>query len=301
MFRQILCPVDFSEGSRRAIPYAVALARLHRSILTVLHVTPQSFVLPGLPPLAEGETHLKESRRLATDVAALFESATQAGVKVEILIECGQPANQILSRAGALPADVIVLGTHGAAPFEHMMLGSVAEKVLRKATCPVLTVPPHAEAAHGAAFRKIVSAVDFSEWSLAALDEACALAEESNGDVTAVHVIEWPWHESPAPSFEGLPPEQAAALADFRRYQETMAKARLEAVKTEIGRGRCRIETRVSHGKPYAELLCAVERQRADLLVMGVHGRSALDVFFFGSTTHHVVRRAPCPVLTLRH
>jgi nucleotide-binding universal stress UspA family protein len=301
MFQQILCPVDFSDGSRRAIPYAVALARLHKSILTVLHVRPQSFVMPGLPPSAEGETHHNESRRLATEVAAMFDGATQAGIKVEVLVECGQPAHQILSRAGALPADVIVLGTHGAAPFEHLMLGSVAEKVLRKATCPVLTVPPHAEAATAAAFRKIICAVDFSEWSLAALDEACALAEESNGDVTAVHVIEWPWHESAAPSFEGMPPEQAAALADFRRYQETMAKARMEAVKAEIGRGRCRIETRVSHGKPYAELLCAIERQRADLLVMGVHGRSALDVFFFGSTTHHVVHRAPCPVLTLRH
>jgi len=301
MFQQILCPVDFSEGSRRAIPYAIALARLHRSILSVLHVQPQPFVMPALPPLAQGEANLTESRRLATEVAALFESATQSGIKVEVLIECGQPAQQILSRAATLPADVLVLGTNGAAPFEHLMLGSVAEKVLRKATCPVLTVPPHAEVAHGSAFKKIICAVDFSEWSLAALEEACALAEESTGDVTAVHVIEWPWHEPAVPHLEGVPPEQAAALLEYRRFQESMAKARLEAAKAEVGRGRCRIDTRVSHGKPYAELLCAVERERADLVVMGVHGRSALDVFFFGSTTHQVVRRAPCPVLTLRH
>jgi nucleotide-binding universal stress UspA family protein len=162
-------------------------------------------------------------------------------------------------------------------------------------------VPPHAGLVSGAAFKTLVCAVDFSEWSIAAFDEACALAETSGGTVSAVHVIEWPWQETAAPHVEGIPPEQAAALLDYRRYLETMAKSRLDDVKESVGRGRCRIETRVVHGKPYAELLCAIEREHADLVVMGVHGRSALDVFFFGSTTYQVVRRAPCPVLTLRH
>lgn len=285
MFQQILCPVDFSDASHHATQYAIALARLHRSVLTVLHVPRES----------------ADSRRLAADAAAMFENATQIGMNVEVLIECGEPAHRIVTRAAALPADVIVMGTHGAGGFEHLMLGSVAEKVLRKATCPVLTIPPHAPFAPGATFKKIVCAVDFSEWSLGALDQACALAEESGGNVTAVHVIEWPWHEPPVPQLDGLPPEQAAALLEYRRYQEKMAKSRLEAVKDEVGGGRCRIDTRVAHGKPYAELLCAIERECADLVVIGVHGRSALDVFFFGSTTHQMVRRAPCPVLTLRH
>jgi nucleotide-binding universal stress UspA family protein len=285
MFQQILCPIDFSDGSSQAIQYAIALARQRKTMLTVLHVA------------ADGS----DTRALATEAAALFEGARQAGIKVEVLVEFGQPARQIVNRAALLPADVIVLGTHGAGGFEHLMLGSVAEKVLRKATCPVFTVPPQANFSPGAPIKTLVCAVDFSEWSLAALDEACALAEETHGSVTAVHVIEWPWHETPTPHVEGIPPEQAAALLDYRRYLETTAKSRLDAVKEDVGRGRCRIETRVVHGKPYAELLCAAEREHADLIVIGVHGRSALDVFFFGSTTHQVVRRAPCPVLTLRH
>ncbi len=298
MFSQILCPIDFSDASQHASEYAIALARLHRSVLTVLHVSPPASV-GSLPD--DEDTDLARRRRLASAAAAMFEGATQMGIRVELLIECGQPAEQILTRAAALPADVIVMGTHGSSGFEHLMLGSVAEKVLRKATCPVVTVPPHAHFTAGATFRTIVCGVDFSEWSLVALDEACALAAESDGSVTAVHVIEWPWQEPPAPHLEGLPPEQASALLEFRRYQETMAKTRLEALKAEVGRGRCQLETRVAHGKPYAELLCAVERQHADLIVMGVHSRSALDVFVFGSTTHQIVRRAPCPVLTLRH
>ncbi|HUK32593.1 MAG TPA: universal stress protein, partial [Vicinamibacterales bacterium] len=280
---------------------ATALARLHKAAITVLNVASPPFSAPVLPPFEQASAEVTDSRRLAAEAAALFESATQQGLKVDVLVECGQPARQILTRAAALPADVIVMGTHGAGGFEHLMLGSVAEKVLRKATCPVITVPPHAQLTAGAAFKKVVCAVDFSEWSLAALDEACELAADAHGSVTAVHVIEWPWHESPEPHVEGLAPEQAAALREYRRYLETMAKSRLDAVKEEIGRGRCRIETRITHGKPYAELLCAVEREHADLLAVGVHGRSALDVFVFGSTTHQVVRRASCPVLTLRH
>src|SRR5215472_13004351 len=178
MFQQILCPIDFSGSSRQAIEYATALSRQRQSMLTVLHVA------------ADGS----DPRPLATEAAALFERATQAGIRVDVLIEFGQPARQIVNRAASLPADVIVLGTHGTGGFEHLMLGSVAEKVLRKATCPVFTVPPHANFSPGAPLKTLVCAVDFSEWSLAALDEACVLAEGARGTVTAVHVIEWPWH-----------------------------------------------------------------------------------------------------------
>jgi len=300
MFKHILCPVDFSEPSAHAIQYAIALARLHRADLTALHVYPPAFVPPDAPVL-DVRSRDDSLRTLETETAALFADASMRGLRVEVLVEPGQPAREILTHAAELPADVIVMGTHGAGGFEHLMLGSVAEKVLRKSTCPVLTVSPQAQFAADAPFRKFVCAVDFSEWSLAALEEACALAEESRGSVTAVHVIEWPWNERPAADLEGIPDVQAAALLEYRRYQETMARSRLAAVVAEVGRNRCRVDTRVSHGKPYTEVLCAAERERADLIVIGVHGRNPLDVFFFGSTTHQVVRRAPCPVLTLRH
>jgi len=242
---------------------------------------------------SEASTH---ARRFA-DVLAHVQRARIT----EMHVEDGQPAQEILAAASTLPADAIVMGTHGAGGFEHLILGSVAEKVLRKATCPVFTVPPNAQFAGEEPFKKLVCAVDFSEWSLAALDEACAIASESRGTVTAVHVIEWPWNETAATHLEGIPEEQAKALQDYRRYQETMARARLEQTIAEIGRDRCHVEAKVAHGKAYVEILCAAERLRADLIVLGVHGRSSLDVFFFGSTTHQVVRRAPCPVLTLRH
>jgi len=304
MFKKILCPVDFSDGSRHAVEYATALARISHGSITALYVV-SPFAPPEVPggpevPVMSYEAREQEVWRVESEVAAMFEDATTRGIRVDVLVDRGQPPHQILMRAADLPADIIVMGTHGAGGFEHLMLGSVAEKVVRKATCPVITVPPHAERADGP-FRKIVCAVDFSEWSVAALDAACAIAQENEGSVTAVHVIEWPWQEPPAPDFSQLPPAEAAALLEYRRYQETMAESRLDAMKKDVCGDRCRLDTRIAHGKPYAEILCTAERARADLIVIGVHGRSSLDVFFFGSTTHQVVRRAPCPVLTLRH
>ncbi len=300
MFSQILCPIDFSDASQHAIRYAIALARIQRARLTALYVYPPPFVPPDVPVL-DAQAQADDLTRLETETAAVFQEATERGLTVNVVVKRGQPAREILMHAASLPADVIVMGTHGAGGFEHLVLGSVAEKVLRKATCPVLTVPPHAAFTDGPSFARLVCAIDFSEWSLAGLEEACALAGEVQGTVTAVHVIEWPWNEPDKPDLEGLPPAQAAALREYRRYQETMARTRLEQVTGEVNRGRCRVGTRIANGKSYQELLCAAEREHADLIVMGVHGRSALDVFVFGSTTHQVVRRATCPVLTLRH
>jgi len=300
MFKHILCPVDFSEASEHAIRYAIGLARIHHADITALHLCPPLLLAPDTPAL-EAPSRDDDIRRIETEAAALFADATMRGLRVDVIVEHGQAAREILTHAAALPADVVVMGTHGTGGFEHLMLGSVAEKVVRKATCPVFTVPPQAEFNEDTPFRKLVCAVDFSEWSLAAFEEACAIAGESRGSVTAVHVIEWPWNEQPAPDTEGIPAAQAAALVEYRRYQETMAHARLETVVGQVCQNRCHVDIRIAHGKPYTEVLCAAEREHADLIVMGVHGRNPLDVFFFGSTTHQVVRRAPCPVLTLRH
>ena len=87
---------------------------------------------------------------------------------------------------------LIVIGTHGAGGFEHLVLGSVTEKVLRRATCPVLTVPPRARTTAKLPFKRILCPLDFSESSLAALDFAFSLAQQGDAELTILHVFEWP-------------------------------------------------------------------------------------------------------------
>jgi nucleotide-binding universal stress UspA family protein len=95
--------------------------------------------VPALPP-PQDRVPESELKRVRGDAAAFLEDADTAGLNADVVVRVGQAARQILESAAALPADLIVMGTHGAGGFEGLVLGSVTEKVLRKATCPVLTL-----------------------------------------------------------------------------------------------------------------------------------------------------------------
>ena len=298
---RILCPIDFSEASQHAIEHAIVIARWYKASITALHVYNPAFTpIPGLPPL-ESRVPEPELTRVRAETSKCFERAIASGVGLDVVVDVGQPAARILVRSVDAHSDLIVMGTHGASGFEHLLLGSVTEKVLRKARCPVLTVPPHAQATSTLPFRRLLCAIDFSDSSLRGLELACSLAKESKAALTLLHVVEWPWHEPPPPVLEDLPSDQAAALAEFRRYVEKSAIERLRALTPEAGEDGWVREPRVVHGKPYTEILRVAAEVRADLLVMGVHGRNVADVMLFGSTTNQIVRRATCPVLTLRN
>jgi nucleotide-binding universal stress UspA family protein len=298
--KHILCPTDLSVASARAIDLAIAVASWYRARLTALHVYNPLFVpVPGLPTPSD-RVPQAEVQRIREEIAARFQVATTAGVDVDVVVDVGQPVPHILKRAVSLPADIIVMGTHGASGFEHLILGSVTEKILRKAGCAVLTVPARAQATSTLPFKRLLCAVDFSDSSLAALERACSLAQESGASLTLLHVLEWPWEEPPPPAFDELPPAQASALAEYRRFVETSALLRLKTLVPTGTPGCPTPEARISHGKSYLAILQTAEQVSADLIVMGIRGRAALDMMLLGSTTNQIVRRASCPVLTIR-
>jgi nucleotide-binding universal stress UspA family protein len=292
---RILCPVDLSDVSRHAVDHAVLLARSYEAAITALHVcspivipsTDFSLVGAGVGPILTDV----EMKDLRSQVAASFEQAK--GVEVDVLVENGHPAKIILERAEALPADLIVMGTHGTSGFEHLVLGSVAEKVLRKAACPVLTVPPHAHTTSKLPFKRLLCPMDFSDSSLAALEFAFSLAQQGNADLTILHVFEWPAEGEPLIY-------RSFSVPEYLRELEHDARTRLQGLAPDSIRESCRPQTRFSYGKPYREILRIAAEDSSDLIVIGVHGRNPLDLMLFGSTTNQVVRRATCPVLSLR-
>jgi len=299
---RILCPIDFSDASAHAIEQAVALARWYGARITALHVHltvgPAPIISPPDTPMLEA-LGAADLDALRSRVADAWRPATDAGVGLDVVVMSGEPVRAILEQAAQLPADVIVMGTHGTSGFQHLLLGSVTEKVLRKAACPVLTVPPRAQTTSTQTFERLLCAVDFSDSSLKAVDAAASLAKESGAALTLLHVLEWPWHEPPVPAMEGVPPEQARALVEYRQYLESSARSRLEDLAASVAPGAPAPSVQVRFGKPYIELLDAARDGRADVIVIGVRGRNALDIGLFGSTTNQVVRRATCPVLTV--
>src|SRR5215471_2297226 len=188
--KRLLCPVDFSDASSHAIMLAGLVARYYKASLTAVHVlTPSTMDAFGAVTSAEEAREIDRVRGLVREEVA--EAAE--GLCFRVLVDIGQPAHAILERASKLPADLIVIGTHGTSGFQHLVLGSVTEKVLRRAACPVLTVPPRAHATSQLPFRRLLCAVDFSDASLDAVRSAVSLADESGAALTLLHVLEWPW------------------------------------------------------------------------------------------------------------
>jgi nucleotide-binding universal stress UspA family protein len=297
--RHVLCPFDFSEVSTRALEQAGVLTRASGARLTVLHVFLSVMPTTGLNALDAGTAQVIEPadlEELRDKVAAVCRSAIDADARVDIIIVGGAPAPSILDHAALNSVDLIVMGTHGTSGFQHLLLGSVTEKVLRRAACPVLTVPPRAAGTPTASFRQVLVAVDFSDCSKLALKAAATMAD-SAAMMTLLHVMEWPWHEPPVPGMEGMPASQVEALLDYRRYLETSATDGLKGLAAGLP-GRT-VATEVRFGKAYRELLDAAGERKADLIVIGVRGRGPVDIGFFGSTANHVVRAAACPVLTV--
>ena len=136
-FKKILCPVDFDDNSIAALDAAANIARESGATLEVLHVIP-IVIQPGGMPI-HVDIYSVEEETAKTELLELAKLHLQ-GVKYELRTTVAQPSAAILHAQRQLGADAIVMGTHGRHGFAHFFLGSVAERVVREANCPVLTI-----------------------------------------------------------------------------------------------------------------------------------------------------------------
>jgi nucleotide-binding universal stress UspA family protein len=175
------------------------------------------------------------------------------------------------------------------------MIGSVAEKVLRKAPCPVMTVPPHVPESGPAdvRFKNVLCPMDFSPSALQAFGFALDLARQADGSVTVLHAIEWLADDEPRAHAHFNVPE-------YRLHLIASARQQLQTLVAEAGRTRGAIQEVVVLGRAHRAILSAGAHSPTDLIVMGAQGRGGLALALFGSTTQEVVRAAACPVLTVR-
>lgn len=286
----ILCPTDFSDSSERAYEYGLSLARHYRAELHLLHVVRP--VIIGYPEYAIPDSvnefygglsdHAEEQLREFAKVHGV------EGLQARVTVEEGVVTESIIDFARENSIDMIVMGTHGRRGVQRLALGSVTERVLRKAGRPVLAVrrPTHDLVAVGSEaepvhLRKIMFCTDFSECSERALPYALSLAAEYKSELSLLHVLE---HI----------PSSKDRDAEF-----THARERLEGSVPGEVRSCCEIKPIVRAGKPYEEIVKLGEQGQIDLIVVGVRGRNALDLALFGSTTHRVLQLGPCPVLAI--
>jgi len=281
---------------------ALSLARWFGARATALHVLP---ALPGPGHLAwVGDVGLTadDVERARAGAAKALERFMEPFLALDFPVDTKTVAGtldatwrEITEAAKALPADLIVMGTHGRSGLGHFLMGSVAEKVMRDAPCPVLVVG--AADAHQAArplFGRIVCATDLTAGSTATVETALSLARENLARLILLHVVEGARGDRTL-DVDHVVPEAAA----FRRAAVDRAQRRLH----ELGAGAhsfADVTACVETGTAWEEVVRVAEREDADLIVVGAHRGGALGRLFLGSTADQIVRHAPCPVLVAR-
>jgi nucleotide-binding universal stress UspA family protein len=294
---RIVCPIDFSEPSRHAIEHAVALARWYEAPILALHVhTAVRTPVPAFELVGAGGPD-DEEPEVALLRAVTDEFVTRVspfGADIRVAVEVGSPADEIVAAAGANPDTLIVMGTRGAGGFEHLLLGSVTEKVLRTASCPVMTVPPHARITSRLPFKRVLCPIDFSPASQHALSLAMSFAREGDAELTLLHVM------TGLTAAAGAPNSRAFFSPEYAGFRGRDALENLRALIPKEAADWCFPDAQVAHGDPAAEILRLAADHQMDVIVMGVDGRSVFDQVVFGSTTNAVIRAASCPVVTLR-
>lgn len=290
---RILCAVDFSDGSRHALDHAAALARLFGATVSVFYVHRFAVPVPvaGFTGIVR-PVPLTDAERgdIQQSLGEFVADDRKAGIPIDTLFDEDVAVPRAIVQAAAhADADLIVVGTHGHSGFTRMVLGSVANTVMKTAGRPVLIVPPRARDVVPMSFARIVCPVDFSGVSARTLDAAAALAIRSGARLTAMHVLETHGDVSDA---------AADHFTGYRSERFERARGCLHAVVARLPAG-VQVDELLLFGKPYREILRLADDQQADLVVIGIQGKGALEAAAFGSTAYHVVRQATCPTLTV--
>lgn len=291
LIKLILCPVDFSENSVRAYRHALSLAEHYGSRLVAQHVV-ELWRYPSASYAATAGAYDEFWQAICEGgkkkLQEFVKRHTYDGMQPELMVQEGMAPDVILSFAKSQKADVIVMGTHGHRGFDRLMVGSVTNRVMRRAPCPVLAVSnPHdsnvggGERGHAHHLNRILFCTDFSENSDRALEYAISGAAEYDANLTLLHVLE---------GEEGSEVKETVLSAVTEQLDKLIPSAARSTLK---------IKTAVRVGKPYQQIIQLASESQSDLVIMGVHGRGAIDLAVFGSTTYRVIQLGPCPVLAV--
>lgn len=281
--RTIVVPTDFSAPARQALEWAIALASMHQARIVLVHAIQ--------PPRLGGTA---EVERMLIEAAALKLNQTSKPIveaRLALMTAChiGKPWVVIREAAQAVNADLIVIGSRGLTGLDRLLLGSTADRVLRTASCPVLTVHPSDERP---AFRRVLLATDFSSSARTAMDRALRLLQ-----AVAQPVQLWLLHVSIPPYMIGSLEVPVALMPDWNVIDQN-ARCNLESLAESVRSEHVEVVADVVRGYPVNAILDEARSRHVDLIALGTHSVTGIDRFFLGSVAERVIHHAPCPVLT---
>ena len=283
--RNILYATDFSAIAENAALYALELARSYKAKVHALHV--RTLEVYGMAP-PESWPILREAAEALAKQQAHELGRTFASVAHESIIAEGDVWDFIAEHIRKDHIDLLVMGTHGRNGLGKLLLGSVAEKVLRRAPCPMLTVGPRVRVGpeRVVAMKRILLAANFSPASDAAAAYALSLAQENQALLDIVHVIE---------------PQKAGEIVHASELTAGCLGRMRSLIPPEADLW-CEPHTIVEVGEPAEQILKVAKARRADLIVLGVKSAAAVPgaAHIPWTTAHKIIAEAECPVLTVR-
>jgi nucleotide-binding universal stress UspA family protein len=276
--RKILFPTDFSDCSLNALEYTVFLAKKCKASIQLLYVDEAVYLLSPMNTYADLDLKdLAENFRKMADARMdeLIQKYIPTDISVGKLVLVGRPYSEIIDAAKKVQADIVVMGTHGRSGL-NIMMGSNAERVVRQAPCPVITVRQKREF-HG--FQRILVPIDFSKLCRSVLPEIADFVRVFGSELLIVYVA----MESQNESDELIK----------NHFEKCFAEMDITGVIYRTVIERARINE--SDG-----ILASAIKNGVDLIAMGTHGRTGLKRFMTGSVTEEVVNTSSIPVMSLR-
>jgi len=273
VFEKILVPLDGSELSESILSHVKRLVLVQGTRVILVHVLRE--------PTKDGH----EKRHLER----VAETLARHGAHVETRVLGGEPADAILALALEVRPSLIALSTHGRTGVERWVRGSVAERLLQRATFPLLLVNPFATGAHS--FKKILVALDGSQQAARILPFVHDIARTFESEVILAHALAVP---------TDLERGEPLALAATEKMTPQLARAQdmLAGFAKQLGGVAVRRE--VVWGSPAAALLELGEREKADLFALTTHGSSVATRWLYGSVAEHLLHHVAAPLLVLR-
>ena len=318
---KILAPVDFSSPSEVSCRYAVEVARTFEAEVIFLHVIPEhslssQLLFPEKPLLEEGEEpNRKEEEKTLSRLDAFLAPIPLEDVRHTKRVVKGVPFVRILQAVETLLPDLVIQGTHGTTGLEQAVIGGTADRIIRKARCPVVSIKP---AEFGSFLGKVLDGLgifegsrsrranlrdayrfpperilyptDFSEPSKLAMTIAGSFAREAAAELLVLHAAE----EGEGRAVAGAVDEETGEVLSAAEQMENVLME-LNALYTGL-----KITPRIVADRPTSAILAATVDEEVDLVIMGTHGRSGWGLMTTGSNVDRVIRNAPCPVLTVR-
>ncbi|MDA8402947.1 MAG: universal stress protein [Desulfobacteraceae bacterium] len=290
----ILCATDFSKLSEAVVSYGITLAKEFNAKLIVCHVV--DFPAVSMYGEAVSEPIDYQNRFMAYARAEIDRLVSGAAIDYHALVAVGNTIDEITHLVDEHQADLVIVATHGRSGLKRFFLGSVTERLIRILPCPLLVLRGETDDAVAGIqkfpFKRILVGCDFSLDSDLAFANSLSIAQEFESELHLVHVVE--------PSgYRDLFNMSADQGEKFKQDLYDMINAKLESMVPQDAMNWLTLHTHLLVGKPYAEIVRYAQMNDIDLIALGIRGHGMVEDLLVGSTTDRVIRRAPCPVLSV--